>query len=195
LNRAAVVLCGLLLASRPLSISAQQKPLSAKAQKLTQALLRLQKTPNDPQVQEQYLETFPHDYKSFLQLFDLDRDLYDGYEFVTVLSSLANRHELEVGKLLVQLSKDAHYEADALSYLQHTTATYGGQHTKTFLRLLKLLPARKQANLITFLADVEDHSAYHEYQIIIDQSRALGETEFATKFEVARTKRSKQPHG
>jgi hypothetical protein len=173
---------------------ADQKAVANAAEKLTQALTQLQKTPGDKEVQERYLEAFPHTYKSFLDLFEPDCPLYDGYDYVDALYSLVGGHELEVGKLLVQLSKDAQYDADAPSYLQHATANFGSQHAKTFLALLKQLPVGKQVNLITFLADVENHGAYPEYQLIIDRLKALGEQTFAHKFETARARRSKQPH-
>lgn len=184
----------LALAICPVLVPAQEKRLSPKAQKLTEAWAELQRAPNDPIVQGRYLDIFPHDYKSFQDLFDLDRELYSGYDFINVLPSLAKNHETEVGKLLVQLSKDAHYEADAPSYLQHATATYGSQYSKTFVGLLNLLSADKQAHLIAFLADVENHASYKEYQHIIDHLKALGEDGFAKKFEAAREKRTRQHH-
>ncbi len=179
----------LLLAIWPLFSAAQERILSLKAEKLTRVLDELQKTPDDPQVQEAYLRAFPGDYKSFLELFDFRRELYDGHDFIVVLPWLAKDHEAQVGKLLVQLSKDAHYEADAPSSLQDATAEYGSQHTKAFGELLKLLPPDKQDQLITFLADVESHSSYKEYQVIVDHLRALGDGALADKFERARRKR------
>ncbi len=108
---------------------------------------------------------------------------------------MAKTHEEEVGKLLVTLSKDAHYNADAPAYLQSATSLYRSEHTQTFLSLLKGLPAAKQANLIAFLADVENHDAYPQYQIIIDHLKALGDVALAQKFELARAKRARQRHG
>ena len=174
--------------------SANQKTVSDAAQQLTLALTQVKKAPDDRNVQERYLEAFPQTYKSFLELFDLDHPLYDGRDYVETLYSLAGSHALEVGGLLVQLSKDAHYGGDAPSYLQNATATFGSQHIEIFLALLKQLPAGKQAHLITFLADVENHQAYQEYQLIIDHLKALDEQTVARKFEAARSKRSRQPH-
>ncbi len=183
----------LLLAIWPQFSPAQEKVLSRRADKLTRALAALQKAPDDPQVQETYLRAFPADYETFLELFDFGRELYDGHDFVVVLPALAKDHEREVGKLLVQLSKDAHYEADAPSSLQQATAAYGSQHTKAFAKLLKLLTTDRQHQLITFLADVESHPSYKEYQEIEDHLRALGEGSLADKFERARAKRRLQP--
>lgn len=183
----------LVLSSR--SVCAQEKQLSPRAQELTRALAALHRKPDDPMTQEHYLQTFPHDYKTFLDLFDLDHELYDGgYDYIDVLPSLARNHDTKVGKLLVGLSKDAHYEADAPSYLQHTTAAYGSQHTKSFAKLLKQLPTVKQDHLITFLADVENHHGYPEYESIIDHLKGLEEQDLANKFEEARRKREQQLH-
>lgn len=185
-----------LLGVLPLSVRAQEKTLSPKAQELTQALAALRSEPADAIAQERYLKAFPHDYKGFLELFDLDHELYDGSDdYIDVLPSLAKNHATKVGKLLVGLSKDAHAEADAPAYLQHATAAYGGQHTRIFGELLKQLPSQKQSQLITFLADVENHSGYPEYQVIIDRLKGLGEQDLASKFEEARKNREQQPHG
>lgn len=172
-----------------------QNSSSASVTKLRSALEELRKTPEDPTVQRRYLEAFPRTYKEYLQLFDLDQPLSEEVvEYVDSLSSLATNHEERVGNLLVTLSKDAHYDADAPAYLQHTTCGFAGEHTKTFLTFLGRLPPVKQANLITFLADVENHRAYPEYQVVIDHLRTLGEVTFASKFERARAEREKRPH-
>jgi hypothetical protein len=50
-------------------------------------------------------------------------------------------------------------------------------------------------SLVDFLADVENHSAYKDYQETIDHLKSLGQNRLANEFEVARKKRSQQPHG
>ena len=169
--------------------------LSDRARTLTSALTELQRQPDDPRLQLRYLDAFPHDYKSFLQLFDLDHDLYDGYDFISTLPSLANEHDAEVGTLLVGLSKDAHWEADAPSHLQQATVAYAGQRTATFVSLVEKLSSSERANLIKFLADVENHRSYKAYQQVIDNLRVLGQDKLAKEFEGARRKRMRQPHG
>jgi predicted glycoside hydrolase/deacetylase ChbG (UPF0249 family) len=185
----------LLLVTPSLLIRAQEKQLSTEGRKLTDALEELRKKPDDLGVQERYLEAFPHDFKKFLELFDFRRELYDGHEYIDVLPPLAKTHEAELGTILVQLSKDAHKAADAPSYLQSVTAAYAGQHTKQFVSLINQLSPAQHSNVITFLADVESHGAYKEYQDIIDRLKSLGEDRLATEFEVAREKRMRQPHG
>ena len=172
---------------------AQETHLSHRARKLKERWAELQAKPTDPSTQQRYLIVFPHDYKSFLELFEFNRELYDGHKYIDVLPGLATSHGKEVGKLLVGLSKDAHYDADAPSYLQHATATYGSQHTQMFADLLKSLTPEKQEHLIAFLADVENPAAYPEYQNIIDHLKVLRDNDIARKFEIAREKRSGQP--
>jgi hypothetical protein len=175
-------------------IEAQEKKLSDPARKLTGALEELQKTPSDPAVQQRYLKAFPRDYKSFVKLFDLNQELCDGFGFIDVLPSLAGNYDIEVGALLVGLSKDARYESDAPNYLRIATVSYAGQHTKTFVSLVETLSSSEHVNLITSLADVESHSADKEYPDIVDHLRTLGENKLAREFEAARRKRLHQPH-
>ena len=113
-HRATLVVFCLVVLSLTL-IQAQEKQLSEPAAALNNALVELQKKPSDPVVQQRHLEVFPHDYKSFLELFDLHRELYDGVDFIRILPELAKNHDAEVGNLLVRLSKDAHWEGDAPS--------------------------------------------------------------------------------
>lgn len=173
---------------------ANPKTTSLEAKHLTQALAQLQKSPADPTVQKLYLETFPHTYAAFLELFEPGRPLYDGEAFIDALYPLAEDHESEVGKLLTQLSKDAHYDADAPSYLQQATASFANHHTEAFLSLLAQLSVVQQHRLISFLADVENHQSYPDYQAIVDHSNALGQSALARKFEAARTERQKRHH-
>ena len=174
--------------------SGQERQLSSRARELTQALATLRASPDDPGAQERYLKIFPHDYREFLNLFDLDHELADGYDFIDALSLTGKDHAAKLGELLVGLGKDAHYDADAPSYLQEVMAKYAGQHSKTFAELCKQLPPQKQAQLITFLADVEVHSSDPDYQAIIDGLKRIGENKLAIRFEEARTRRGRQPH-
>jgi hypothetical protein len=164
------------------------------AEQLRIALGRLQKAPHDTSAQQEYIHAFPHDFASFVHLFDLGKPLYDGHEYVEAFSSLGDSHEDEIGSTLTSLCSEARYDADAPEYLQQATAVFGSRHTEKFLSLLKALPARKQAHIINFLTEgVEDFAAYPEYQRIIDHSNTLGETAIAQQFETARTRRTEQP--
>jgi hypothetical protein len=164
------------------------------AEQLRIALGRLQKAPDDTGAQQKYIHAFPHDFASFVRMFDLGKPLYDGHEYLEVFSSLGDTHEDDIGSTLTSLCSEARYDADAPEYLQQATAVFGSRHTEKFLSLLKAFPARKQAHIIKFLTDgVEDFAAYPEYQRIIDHSNSLGETAMAEQFETARTRRTEQP--
>lgn len=192
----AVVVCACtLVAFWSADILGEQKPPPTTAAGLEEALAALRKHPDDPSIQEHYIDAFPQTYKDFLELFDFRKPLYDGHEYVEALWSLVKHHEKRVGTLLVQLSEDAHYNVDAPSYLQNATADYASQYTNQFAGSLKSLPSNKRQNLITFLADVENHHSYPQYQVIINHLKGLGETAMAKQFEIARAKRIKQPHG
>ncbi len=171
-----------------------QNALAAHAGRLRQALAELRNSPDDVPTQEHYIHLFPHTYKEFLQLFDVGQPLYDGHDYIEALCSLAKGHQHQVGELLVHLSKDAHYDADAPSYLQQATAEYGSRYTQHFVRLLKALPPSERDSLIGFLADIENHAQYPEYQKIIDNLNAGGETALAHQFEVARSESIKRVH-
>lgn len=80
---------------------AQETHLSHRARKLKERWAELQAKPTDPSTQQRYLIVFPHDYKSFLELFEFNRELYDGHKYIDVLPGLATSHGKEVGKLLV----------------------------------------------------------------------------------------------
>jgi hypothetical protein len=69
----------------PLLVSSQTKQLSLQARKLSDALAELKAKPGDPKVEGQYLNIFPHDYVSFLSLFDQGQELADGFEYITVV--------------------------------------------------------------------------------------------------------------
>jgi hypothetical protein len=178
-----------------LSAAGQEKTLSTEGRTLTNALAELQKNPADPAVQAQYLKAFPHDYKTFLALFEPDRELYDGHEFILVLPSLAKNHETEVGHLLVQLSKNAQWNADAPNHLEQATIVYGDEHTQTFAALLQQLSATERSTLITFLAHAQNYAVYPEYQTLIDHLRDIGRGDLAREFEVARERRLQRPRG
>ena len=193
--RRSTIIAVLLLFTSPVLVSSQNKQLSPQARKLSDSLAELKTKPDDPTVQEEYLNIFPHDYGTFLSLFGQDQELADGFDFIIALPSLAKDHEAETGRLLVQLSKDAHKEADAPTYLQVAMANYAAQYTKTFANLLRQLPPGKHLNLITFLADVENHRVYSQYQQIIDHLRGIGQSGLAKEFEIARAKRLQRPRG
>ena len=183
---------GMFLAPLPLGTCQVSKPSEEKITRLVSARAGLQKNPEDPALQQKYLDAFPTKYSDFLLLFDDGRPLSDGYEYISVLPLLAKNNELEVGRLLVQLSKDAQWEADAPNFLQDATATYGSEHPIVFAKMLTQLPPADRSNLITFLADKE--TTYPHYEKIIKELQAQHQVDLAAEFEAAREKRKKRLH-
>jgi len=163
---------------------------------LKAAFASLKAKPADRAAQTRYLKAFPHDYRGFLALFGAGGYLADGYQcdYIFALTTLQAHHSTEVGRLLVQLSKDAEYQADAPSCLQHVLAGYGSRYTKSFAGFLKELSAKERDQLITFLAD-SDADPVPEYQRIIRNLKQLNEAELAKKFQQAQIDRARQPHG
>jgi hypothetical protein len=185
----ALVAGSIMLAKPPVSTAQVTISADTQASKLSIARTNLQKQPDDTGLQQAYIDSFPQTYSEFLRLFDYRAPLADGHEYMETLRSLISKHELAVGRLLVRLSKDAHYEADAPSYLQQTTAAYGSEHIVTFTTLLEQLLPKERASLIVFLADVENHASYYDYDNIVRQLKTHHQTELAKQFESAREQR------
>jgi len=172
----------------------QEKAISAEAQNLVRAIGDLKKDPSNLAVQQRYLSCFPRNYAVFLHLFEPGQELYDGSEYIDALSRLATNHENTVGQILVQLSKDAKYAPDAPSYLQQATTKYASQHAQIFASIVRHLSIEERAHVITFLADVENYSAYPEYQETIHELDKLGEKRLVEQFQIARRERQSKPH-
>ena len=150
------------------------------------------------EAQKRYLKAFPQDYRGFMALFGVGGSLADGYQcdYIFALSALQVHHSNQVGRLLVQLSKDAEYQADAPSCLQHVLANYGSRYTKAFAGFLHELAPKERDQLITFLADIDTKVTSNlDYRRIIRNLKQLNEPELAKKFQQAEIDRARQPHG
>ena len=168
------------------------------AEELQSAFTRLKANPNDRSAQIRYLNAFPRDYRGFMAMFGSGGSLADGYQcdYIFALSALQSHHSSQVGRLLVQLSKDAEYQSDAPSCLQHVLANYGSRYTKAFAGFLHELSPKDRDQLITFLADIDTKVTSNlDYRRIIRNLKQLNEAELAKKFQQAQTDRERQPHG
>jgi hypothetical protein len=190
-----ILASSLLLAPTLLFAQPQPANINRIAQNLKDALANLQSNPKNLAAQEKYLRAFPHTYKTFLALFGYSGEqggpLYDGHEYILILPSFAEHHVLELGHLLVGLSKDAEYEADAPSYLQDVTVDYARAYTRSFVRLIRQLSPKQRSKLIIFLADMEAIAGEPRYQGIINNLKKLGEKDLAKQFELERTDRAR----
>lgn len=167
-------------------------------EELKSAFTHLKANPNDRAAQKRYLKAFPQDYRGFIALFGSGGSLADGYQcdYIFALSALQAHHSDQVGRLLVQLSKDAEYQSDAPSCLQHVLANYGSRYTKSFAGFLHELAPKERDQLITFLADIDTKvTSDMDYRLIVRNLKQLNEAELAKKFQQAQIDRARQPHG
>lgn len=179
------------------AMAGMQKPgPSSGAEELKAAFTSLKANPNNQAVQKRYLKVFPRRYTTFMAFLGAGGSLADGYEcdYIFALSTLQANHSIAVGRLLVQLSKDAKYGADAPSCLQNVMTKYGSRYTRHFARFLHQLSAKERGQLITFLSDVEVKT-YQEYQRIIQNLKQLNESDLAEEFQQAQSERSRQSPG
>ena len=189
----AICLALLLLASSCSFAAAQPARPAATPEKLKAAFASLKATPNSRTAQHHYLKAFPRTYTRFQAYFGTGGALADGYEcdYIFALSTLQSHHVAEVGTLLVQLSKNARYQANAPSCLQNVMAKYGNRYTKRFAGLLHQLSPQERAQLVAFLAD-DGLANGPEYQGILQNLKDLQETDLAKEFQQAQAERSRQ---
>ena len=185
-HRVAAVAVFFFLTASSAIAAAQPLHRAQTPERLKAAFTSLKATPNSRSAQHHYLKAFPHTYKRFQAYFGTGGALADGYEcdYIFALSTLQSHHVAEVGSLLVNLSKDAEYQANAPSCLQNVMAKYGSLYTKRFAGLLHQLSPRERAQLVTFLADA-DVANGPEYQGIIQNLKDLQETGLAKEFQQA----------
>jgi hypothetical protein len=195
---AGLAIClALLLFAPNCSLAAAQPPGPATTpEKLKAAFASLKAAPNSRAAQHHYLKAFPRTYTRFKAYFGTGGALADGYEcdYIFALSTLQSHHVAEVGDLLVRLSKNAQYQANAPSCLQNVMAKYGNRYTKRFAGLLHQLSPQERGQLVAFLADAGLANG-PEYQGILQNLRDLQETDLAKEFQQAQAERSRQSHG
>ena len=144
-----------------------------------------------------YLNTFPSTTRSFLEIFT-DKNfgqLYnDSYLYIEAFGkSAASNPQLALTKDLT-IAKELVWDADAINYFQKTTVRLAIEFPKVFIVEYEKLSPEERDMLIVFLADVENHLAYEDYQLLIDTMKQLHKAEVVEKFERARRKRMKQHH-
>ena len=179
------------------SLPCQTTDLKSASKKVVRAYEQLNKNSRNDSVQLNYIRSFPHDWRTFLSVFQPDdlSQLYPKYDdYTTVLDSLRIKYPVEVGKLLIGLACKAKWEADATGDVQHILGRFAVCNTILFAKLLREQTKSEQNNVIKFLADVENHDAYPEYQSIIDNLNASKQYQLSKKFEIARKLRIREPH-
>lgn len=174
--------------------------LIPEAQKIKTAFEQLDKEPDSKEIQKKYIEIFPDDSDIFKKVFDspkFDQLYKDSHIFIFKLAELSESNPDEVGQKLVKLCIGfKKWDADAIGYVQHVTISYANSHYNNFMKIIKGLKQQNLVILATFLADVENHSAYKEYSIFQKKLEANGEQYLYNMFDNAKKDRiSRKDHG
>lgn len=170
------------------------QPLSADSKNVKAAYDELAKHADSKQKQLAYLKAFPENKKQFLEVFGAADfgQLYKGsHEYITAFFELSKKHPAAVIDKSINIGKDLIWDADAVGDLQHSIVEMGNEHTSTFARKVNALTAQQRNNLAKFLADVENHKTYPEYQALIDALNKIHQVKLAGRLIKARTERER----
>jgi 5'-deoxynucleotidase YfbR-like HD superfamily hydrolase len=110
------------------------------------------------------------------------------------LNDLVNEYPEKAVHLLLSLSKDAKYDADAPNYLQNTLTDFIINHYATFVEPFKKMQRQDQENISTFVADVESIATYQAFNLILDLFKKNKEIDFVQMFTKAKEERIKSGH-
>ena len=163
--------------------------------KVIAAYQLLIKNPGSTKAQLGYINAFPADKVIFMAVFEPDSSKQLSYNcdlYINAFVELAKRYPSRVISKSVAIGKDLVWEADATGVMQNGIMTLSVTYPDLFIKKLKTLTTGQQHNLITFLADVENHHAYPHYQQLIDILNQKKETALVTAFIDARTAREKE---
>jgi hypothetical protein len=145
--------------------------------------------------EQQYLNAFPSTFKKFKRTFygkELD-ELYPTHEeHLELLERLYAKYPDKVKSIWFGVATDGSWDADAIGMLQDQLAKYGAEKTKEFAKDIQVMPLQKRKSIIRFLADVENHDAYSEYQTILKNLQSLGYSELYKDFILAKEQRMKR---
>ena len=174
-------------------------PTSAELEALR---IQIEATPTQ-EAEARYLALFPKTFTEFTKTFahtstpeglgyqELEKT---SWQHLELLERLAVKHPRAVLDIWLSVSANAHYDADAVSQLQHQLAAYAAKDTKTFATEIMTKSDVERRNIVTFLADVENHSAYDDYATIIVNLEKLGQSKLMSLFLDAKTQRMKYRH-
>lgn len=141
-----------------------------------------------------YVTAFPSNSEVFLKVFNpktFDQLYSVSYNYIDALQQCAASYPKEVISKCVDIGKELTWNADAVGYLQKASVTLAAKYPGLFVDKYKRLHENEKKKLIGFYADVENHSAYPEYQELIDSVKRIGSTAIAKRLETARVEREK----
>jgi len=143
-----------------------------------------------------YLNAFPATFPKFKFTFYGETgvgELYDkAEEHLTLLEKLSKKHPTKVISIWLNVATYGEWDADAIGILQHQLANYAAYNTKQFAEAILSRPLKQRLSIIKFLADVENHSAYEEYKMTVENLKVLGFKELSKQFSRAKEEREKK---
>lgn len=143
-----------------------------------------------------YLNAFPATFQKFKLTFYGKTgvgELYDKAEdHLTLLEKLSKKYPAKVLSIWLNVATSGEPDADAIGILQHQLANYAAYNTRKFAEAILSKPLKQRLSIIKFLADVENHSAYEEYQRTVENLKVLGFKELLKQFLKAKEEREKQ---
>jgi hypothetical protein len=167
------------------------------ADKIKAAFDKLYADTNNRKLQAEYVAVFPSDTGIFINVFQTiapDR-LYSGYyKYLQAFKMCATSFPKDVIDKCISIGKNLAWDADAIGQLQTISVSIATKHLTEFIAQFNSLTQREQDHLLNFYADVENHTAFLDYQLLIDQLKLNGQTNISKRLEIARTKR-KQING
>ena len=138
------------------------------------------------------LLVFPSDKEAFIDVFDPPDfgNLYHGsFEILERVEGCVKYDPQIAGDKLIAICKDLREGVDAVGYIKLMTVRYGTHYPVLFAEKTHGLESSEMEDLIRFLADVENHRAYPEYQELINTLKKNGYDRLAADCEQARTSR------
>ncbi|HSE01568.1 MAG TPA: hypothetical protein VLB72_12615 [Burkholderiales bacterium] len=188
-----IVRAGLALAL-VLGATSGEAAVSAQSARLEQMRKAVKASPS-AESEKAYLAAFPSSYLAFRATFygeNLD-ELYPTHdEHLQLLQELQRKYPNEVLAIWFGVAAGAKWDADALGILQHQLAGWGAANTKALAVALNARTPSQRRSIVRFLADVENHSAYSDYDLILKNLKVLGFDELYKEFLTARASRMKR---
>ena len=190
----------MILVSFNLSTYSQTDKLINEAQIIKTAYDNLLKNPDNKELQKRYIVDFPDNADIFKQVFQsptFDQLYMDSHLYILKLAELSKKFPDLVGDKLIRICIGLKkWDADAIGHIQHVTMGYANSNYSDFIGLIKKLNHKDLNTLATFLADVENHSAYGDYQDFMEKLKTNNETGLYDLFKKAKDIRiSQKDHG
>ncbi len=180
-----------------LLLDTDTKTLSDFSKRQHRNTLDVYEHPDDEKLKLKFINEFPKDFKTFLSIFHRNdfRELYaNSHIYLDLLKHLSSEYPDKVVYLLLGLSRDAKWDADAPNYLQDILTEYIINHFGLFITPFKKLPIREQKNISVFLADVETIATYPEFKTILNLLKKHNETKLYEMFLNSKKERMRKGH-